>query len=78
MVGRERGKGQIMLSEEWLRMILEDREREIAAAKLVHDAQSATSPRSGLRRWVESRLAETPAPAPVCPQTGRAATDPSA
>ena len=78
MAGRERGKGQIMLSEEWLRMILEDREREIQAAKRVHDAQAATSGRSGLRRWVESRLAEPPTPAPVSPQTGRAATDPSA
>ncbi len=67
-----------MLSEEWLRMILEDREREIEAAQRIHDAQTATSPRSGLRKWVESRLAEQPAPAPVGPQTGRAATDPSA
>jgi hypothetical protein len=76
--GDERGKGQIMLSEEWLRMIQAERKREIEAARRAHEAMSAATPRSGVRSWLRSRFARPQAKAPVSPQTGRAATDLSA
>ena len=75
--GDEWGKGQTMLTDEWLRMIQADREREIEQARLAREARGAAPGRSGVRAWLVSHLAETP-PEPVCPQTGRAATDPSA
>lgn len=75
--GGERGKGQIMHSEEWFRVIKADREREIEAARRAHDAMSAAPRRSGVRAWIRSRFSG-PAKAPVRPQTGRAATDLSA
>jgi hypothetical protein len=75
--GGERGKGQIMHSEEWFRVIKAEREREIEAARRAHDAMSAAPRTSGVRAWLRSRFAE-PGKAPVGPQTGRAATDLSA
>ena len=79
MTGRwERGKGQIMLSEDWLKMILADREREIEAAERVHAARTAAPRRGRLRAWFDGRLAAGTAPLPSRRQTGRAATDPSA
>jgi hypothetical protein len=76
--GGERGKGQIMLSEEWLRMIQAERKREIEAARLAHEAMSAATPRSGVRSWLGSRFAGSRTKRSVSPQTGRAATDLSA
>lgn len=67
-----------MHSEEWLRMIQADREREIKAARRAHEARGAATGRSGLRAWLGGRLNEHPAQTPACPQTGRAATDLSA
>jgi hypothetical protein len=87
MAGSERGKGQIMLSEEWLRVLQAEREREIEAAQRAHEARSATSHPGRIRAWLDGHLAAdrgssdvraaTPQ-LPPCPQPGRAATDPSA
>ena len=81
MAGSERGKGQIMLSEEWLRVIQADRKREIQAAQRARAASNAAPKPGRLRTWLRDHLTERPAPlrggAQGGPQTG-AATDLSA
>jgi hypothetical protein len=87
MAGYEPGKGQIMLSEEWLRVLQAEREREIAAAQRVHEARSAAAHPGRLRAWLDGHLGVDreslevragAAPLQPCAQAGRAATDPSA
>ena len=87
MAGGERGKGQIMLSEEWLRVIQDDRRREIESARRVHEAREAHRATGRFRTWLDGRSAgpggeiQTAVSAPCLParsQAGRAATDPSA
>ena len=73
-VGRNWGKGQIMLSEELLRVILDDRRREIEAAKWAHDARAASRRSDGSRTRFASRLS-APEAGPRQPQAGRAVTD---
>ena len=77
-VSVERGKGQIMLGEELLRMIQADREREIKAARRAREARSTAARPGGVRVWLQRRLATPSEAPPARPQTGRAATDPSA
>jgi hypothetical protein len=67
-----------MLSEELLRMLQADREREILAARRAHDARSAARRPGRLQAWLSSRGSVQPAEPPCLAQTGRAATDPSA
>ena len=87
MACSERGKGQIMLSEEWLRVIQAEREREIKAAQRAHEARCAAAQPGRIRAWLDGHsgvdrgsLEVRPGAAPLqpCPQPGRAATDPSA
>jgi hypothetical protein len=86
MAGSERGKGQNMLSEEWLRVLQAEREREIEAAQRAHEARSAAAHQGRVRTWLDGHLAagrgslevRAAAELPPCPQPGRAATDPSA
>ena len=87
MAASERGKGQIMLSEEWLRVIQAEREREIEAAQRAHEARSVTAHPGRVRAWLIGHLAADrgsvevhagTAPLQPCAQPGRAATDPSA
>ena len=75
----ERGKGQIVLSEDWLRMIMAEREREIEATRVAHAARAARPSRAGrFRTWLDGRVTTGPAPIATARQTGRAATDLSA
>ena len=67
-----------MLSEDWLKVIQADREREIEAARRAHAARAAAPRRGRVRAWFAGRIAAGPAQLPGRPQTGRAATDPSA
>lgn len=76
-----------MLSEEMLRVIQADRQREIEAAQREHDARAGAPRRGRLRAWLDgSHPAEAvtlsaSACAPLLPsgsQAGRAATDPTA
>lgn len=70
-----------MLSEELLRMIQADREREIKAARRVREVREALSAapgRGGVRMWFDRRLAAPSETPPARSQTGSAATDPSA
>ena len=87
MAASERGKGQIMLSEEWLRVIQAEREREIEAARRAHEARSVTAHPGRVRTWLTGHLAADrgsvevlagTAPLQPCAQPGRAVTDPSA
>ena len=67
-----------MLSEEWLRAIQADRQREIEAAQRARAARGE-APRPGrLRTWIGDHLTERPAPLRGGTQTGAAATDLSA
>ena len=45
-----------MLSEEWLRMIQADREREIEAARWAHEALAATPRKGRLRTWLDGHV----------------------
>ena len=76
--GWERGKGQIMLSEEWLRMIQEDRQREIDAAERVRAVGTARRADSRLRSWLHGDSESEAPQQPARAQAGRPATDPSA
>ena len=70
-----------MLSEEWLRMLQEERKREIEAARRAHEARDSAPRQSGIRAWIgeliTQRQPDPPAPVRGCPQTP-AATDFSA
>jgi hypothetical protein len=70
-----------MLSEEWLRVIQEERKREIEAARRAHEARSSAPRQRRVRAWLGELFAQRhetpPAPVRTCPQTG-AATDFSA
>lgn len=67
-----------MLSEEWLRVIQDDREREFKAAMRVHAARGAERHDGRLRTWLNGRLSPAPAELTAPRQTGRTATDPTA
>jgi hypothetical protein len=81
MQANERGKGQIMLSEEWLRMLQQERKREIEAARRAHEARDSAPRQGGIRALISGLVAEPPAekatPIRSGPQTP-AATDLSA
>jgi hypothetical protein len=74
----ERGKGQIMLSEEWLRAIQEDRRREFEAAQRARAVRSNAPRRGRLRTWLGDHLTDRPASVRGGAHTGTAATDLSA
>ena len=78
MAASERGKGQIMLSEEWLRVIQADRNREIEAALRARAARGEVPRQGRFRTWIGARLKERPAALRGGAQTGTAATDLSA
>lgn len=72
-----------MLSEEWLRVIKAERQREIEAARWAAMARAAAPRRGRLRSWFRGRFAAEQALAPGeqappagLPQTGRTAADP--
>jgi hypothetical protein len=67
-----------MLSEEWLRVIQADRNREFEAAQRARAARSDAPRKGGLRTWLKDRLADRPASLRGGAQTGTAATDLSA
>ena len=78
MAGGERGKGQIMLSEEWLRAINADRKREIEAAGRARAVRGAGHQQGRLRTWLGAHLTDRPGSVRGGAQTGPAATDFSA
>jgi hypothetical protein len=67
-----------MLSEEWLRVIQEDRQREIQAAERVREAQAAQRGENRLWTWLRGAPEAAAAPLAAQAQAGRPATDPSA
>ena len=67
-----------MLSEDWLRAIKADRNREIEAAQQARAARSVAGNQGRLRTWLSEHLTERPAPLRGGPQTGAATTDFSA
>jgi hypothetical protein len=77
--GRDAGKGAVMLTNELLKAIQDDREREFVAAQRAHSATHRTDGPGGFRAWLERLLAvATPIDADRKTQTGTAATDASA
>jgi hypothetical protein len=67
-----------MFSEEWLRVLQADREREIEAARRAHEARTSAPRHGRFRAWFDGHFGEERTPPASRPQTGRAATDPSA
>ena len=71
-------RGQIMLSEEWLRVIQADRNREIEAALRARAARRQLPRQGRFRTWIRAHLTERPAALRGRAHTGTAATDLSA
>lgn len=76
--GKERGKGQIMLSEEWLRAMKADREREIEAIGRARAARGTGHQQGRLRSWLGDHLTDRTGSVRGGAQTGPAATEFSA
>jgi hypothetical protein len=77
MARLERGKGQIMLSEEWLRAMKADREREIEAIGRARAVRGAGRQQGRLRSFLD-HLTDRSGSVRGGAQTGPAATDFSA
>jgi hypothetical protein len=67
-----------MLSEEWLRAIKADREREIEALVRARAARGTGHQQGRLRSWLGDHLTDRPGSVRGGAQTGPAATDFSA
>jgi hypothetical protein len=77
--GRDAGKGADMLTNDLLKAIQDDHEREFVAAQRAHSVTHRTEGSGGFWAWLERLLtAATPRDAKPSPHAGTAATDGSA